>query len=173
MFHCGLCAAVNLSWPGHLKICCTDVTASCTNSVAINVYVFVDVMLIIKKNTIFLNVFWQLNVILHGSYQKIFILGSSLVCSIFLCIFFVFCNLKTDKSPGLDSLHPWVLFEMRDILTYPLFLIYNKSLQSGVLPSECIVCYKCLCYCQISDSTVTFWEALSHKLSNSPSGSAV
>ena len=46
------------------------------------------------------------------------------------------CNLKIDKSPGLDMIHPRVLYEMRDIIKYPLFLIYNKSLQSGVLPSE-------------------------------------
>ena len=32
-------------------------------------------------------------------------------------------NLKTDKSPGSDMLHPRVLFEMRDVITYPLYLI--------------------------------------------------
>ena len=26
------------------------------------------------------------------------------------------CNLKTDKSPGLDMIHPRVLFEMRDVI---------------------------------------------------------
>ena len=46
------------------------------------------------------------------------------------------CNLKTDKSPGLDMIHPRVLFEMRDEIKYPLSLIYNKSLQLGVLPYE-------------------------------------
>ena len=46
------------------------------------------------------------------------------------------CNLKIDKSPGLDMIHPRVLYEMRDIIKYPLFLIYNKSLHSGVLSSE-------------------------------------
>ena len=46
------------------------------------------------------------------------------------------CNLKTDKSPGSDMLHPRVLFEMLDVITYPLFLKYNKSLQLGVLPYE-------------------------------------
>ena len=45
-------------------------------------------------------------------------------------------NLKTDKSPGLDMIHPRVLFEMRDVIKYPLFLIYNKSLQLGALPYE-------------------------------------
>ena len=33
-------------------------------------------------------------------------------------------------------IHPRVLFEMRDVIKCPLFLIYNKSLNSGVLPSE-------------------------------------
>ena len=32
-------------------------------------------------------------------------------------------NLKTNKSPGLDMIHPRVLFEMRDVIKYPLFLI--------------------------------------------------
>jgi len=45
-----------------------------------------------------------------------------------------FSNLKTDKSPGLDMIHPRVLFEMRDVIKYPLFLMYSKSLQLGVLP---------------------------------------
>ena len=45
-------------------------------------------------------------------------------------------NLKTDKSAELDMIHPRVLFEMRDVIKYPLFLIYNKSLNSHVPPSE-------------------------------------
>ena len=45
-------------------------------------------------------------------------------------------NLTIDKSPGLDMLHPRVLYEVRDVTKYPLFLIYNKSLQSGALPHE-------------------------------------
>jgi len=44
------------------------------------------------------------------------------------------CNLMIDKSPGLDMLHPRVLYEVRDIIKYPLFILYNKSLQSGALP---------------------------------------
>ena len=46
------------------------------------------------------------------------------------------CNLKTDKSPGLDMIHPRVLFEIRDVIKYPLSLTYNKSLQLGILPHE-------------------------------------
>jgi len=33
-------------------------------------------------------------------------------------------------------IHLLVLFEMQDVFMYPLFLIYNKCLKSGVLPSE-------------------------------------
>ena len=46
------------------------------------------------------------------------------------------CKLKTDKSPGVDMLHPRVLFETRDIIDYPLYLIYSKSLELGILPSD-------------------------------------
>ena len=44
--------------------------------------------------------------------------------------------LKTVKSPGLDHLHPRVLFEIREVIAYLLCLIYNKSLSMGILPSE-------------------------------------
>ena len=40
-------------------MCGTDVTASCTNNVAIIVYVLVDVMLFTMKNIIFLNILRQ------------------------------------------------------------------------------------------------------------------
>jgi len=45
-------------------------------------------------------------------------------------------NLKIDKSPGLDHLHPRVLFETREVLAYPLCLIYKKCLSLGMLPSD-------------------------------------
>jgi len=45
-------------------------------------------------------------------------------------IFNKLCNLKTGKSPGLDMIHPQVLFEMRDVIKYQLCLIYNKNLHS-------------------------------------------
>ena len=37
------------------------------------------------------------------------------------------CNLNISKSPGPDMLHPRVLYECRDVIVYPLFLIYRKS----------------------------------------------
>ena len=41
------------------------------------------------------------------------------------------CNLNISKSPGPDMLHPRVLYECRDVIVYPLFLICSKSLQGG------------------------------------------
>ena len=31
-------------------------------------------------------------------------------------------GLKTDKSPGLDQLHPRVLYECREVISYPLYM---------------------------------------------------
>jgi len=42
-------------------------------------------------------------------------------------------KLKTDKSPGLDQLHPRVLYELRDIVSYPLLLIFSENLSSAIL----------------------------------------
>jgi len=42
-------------------------------------------------------------------------------------------KLKTDKSPGLDQFHPRILYELRDTVSYSLFLIFQKSLSSGIL----------------------------------------
>jgi len=33
---------------------------------------------------------------------------------------------KTYKSPGLDQLHPRVLYELLDIVSYPLLLFFRK-----------------------------------------------
>ena len=45
-------------------------------------------------------------------------------------------KLQTDKSPGPDQLHPRILYETRDVIAYPLFLIFNKSLETGKLPGD-------------------------------------
>jgi hypothetical protein len=37
-------------------------------------------------------------------------------------------NLKTDKSPGLDSLHPRLLFEIKESIAEPLSILFNQSL---------------------------------------------
>jgi len=46
------------------------------------------------------------------------------------------CQLKTGKSPGPDQLHPQILYETRDVVVYPLFLIFNQSFKTGVLPYD-------------------------------------
>ena len=45
-------------------------------------------------------------------------------------------NLNTDKSAGPDNLHPKVLFEVRHKISYPLHIIFNKSLFEGILPDD-------------------------------------
>ena len=40
------------------------------------------------------------------------------------------------KSPGPDQLHPRILYETRDVVLYPLFLIFNQSFKTGVLPYD-------------------------------------
>ena len=45
-------------------------------------------------------------------------------------------NLKPNKAPGIDGLHPRVLKEMAEELAHPLTLIYQKSLTSGELPNH-------------------------------------
>jgi len=45
-------------------------------------------------------------------------------------------RLKTDKSPGLDQLHPRVLYKCREVISYPLYIIYMKSLSLGILPTD-------------------------------------
>ena len=45
-------------------------------------------------------------------------------------------QLKIDKSPGPDLIHPRVLYETRDVIIRPLFLIFRKSLKSGTLPTD-------------------------------------
>ena len=44
-------------------------------------------------------------------------------------------KLRADKAPGPDSVHPYVLKQMADILCKPLAHIYNKSLSTQQLPN--------------------------------------
>ena len=50
------------------------------------------------------------------------------------------CQLKTGKSPGPDQLHPRILYETRDIVVYPLFLIFNQSFKTCTLHIQLIDC---------------------------------
>ena len=45
-------------------------------------------------------------------------------------------QLKIDKSPGPDLIHPRVLYETRNVIARPLFLIFRKSLEFGTLPTD-------------------------------------
>ena len=45
-------------------------------------------------------------------------------------------NLKIDKSPGPDQLDPRILYETCDVIAYPLFLIFRKSIETGRLPCD-------------------------------------
>ena len=45
-------------------------------------------------------------------------------------------ELKINKSPDLDSIHPRVLKELSSVISEPLLTIYNQSLKYGKLPSE-------------------------------------
>jgi len=45
-------------------------------------------------------------------------------------------KLKIDKSPEPDQLHPRILCETREVIAYPLFLIFRKSIETGRLPCD-------------------------------------
>jgi hypothetical protein len=45
-------------------------------------------------------------------------------------------NLKIDKSPGPDNIHPRILRKLSNILSEPLSIIYNNSFTNSVCPDE-------------------------------------
>jgi ribonuclease P/MRP protein subunit RPP40 len=45
-------------------------------------------------------------------------------------------SLKVDKCPGLDGIHPKMLFELRKEIAGPLAKLYNASLDSGIVPDD-------------------------------------
>ena len=45
-------------------------------------------------------------------------------------------NLNVNKCPGLDGVHPKMLFELRQIVAKPLARLYRCSLDSGLVPKE-------------------------------------
>jgi hypothetical protein len=45
-------------------------------------------------------------------------------------------QINVTKSPGMDKIHPRIIFEVRREIAKPLQIIFTKSLKSGVVPSE-------------------------------------
>ncbi|KFQ00169.1 hypothetical protein N330_07816, partial [Leptosomus discolor] len=45
-------------------------------------------------------------------------------------------NLKVHKPMGPDKTHLWVLRELADEMAKPLFIIFEKSCQSGEVPTD-------------------------------------
>ena len=45
-------------------------------------------------------------------------------------------KLNINKCPGLDGIHPKLLFELRCIIAEPLSKLYSKSLELGTVPSS-------------------------------------
>ena len=45
-------------------------------------------------------------------------------------------NIKTDKSAGPDDILPRVLFECREELVEPLYILFSSSIEQGKLPAQ-------------------------------------
>jgi hypothetical protein len=45
-------------------------------------------------------------------------------------------KLNCSKSPGPDGIHPRVLYELRKVLSLPLSIIYQTSVNTGILPDD-------------------------------------
>jgi hypothetical protein len=45
-------------------------------------------------------------------------------------------NLKINKSPGIDGIHPRVLKELDEVIVDPITIIYSRSLEASELPSQ-------------------------------------
>jgi hypothetical protein len=43
---------------------------------------------------------------------------------------------NTTKSPGPDRAHPKILFELSSVIDKPLYLIFKKSFETGIVPDS-------------------------------------
>ena len=45
-------------------------------------------------------------------------------------------RLREDKAAGPDDLSPRLLLRIKDQISYPLFLLFRKSLDEGIVPTD-------------------------------------
>ena len=45
-------------------------------------------------------------------------------------------GLNTTKSPGPDKARPKVLYELANVIDKPLFIIFKKSFETGIVPEK-------------------------------------
>ena len=45
-------------------------------------------------------------------------------------------KLRVDKATGPDGLSPWLLKEIKDVISYRLFLMFKKSLSESSVPAD-------------------------------------
>ena len=50
-------------------------------------------------------------------------------------------DLRIDKSPGVDGIHPHILKELSDSISYPLSLIFQDCIRSGNNPTTVERCH--------------------------------
>ena len=64
-----------------------------------------------------------------GDFLNSFTISQQMVCNKLI-------NLNSGKSPGPDGWHPCLLKEVSDLIDTPLSMIFQKSLNEGVLPLQ-------------------------------------
>jgi hypothetical protein len=45
-------------------------------------------------------------------------------------------SLKPDKSPGIDHLQPRLLRELSEVISHPLWIIFDKSIKVRAVPED-------------------------------------
>ena len=70
-------------------------------------------------------------------------------------------KLNICKSPGPDTLHPKILFELRNVIAHPLTMLYKKSIRSGELPADWISSIVSVIHMKASKSSVSNYRLIS------------